>query len=366
MKLNIVIFGLTITSSWGNGHAVTYRALIRALHRRGHNVTFLEREVPWYREHRDLEEADYCAIGLYRDLREAPARFGATVRNADLVILGSYVPDGIALAEWITGQARGVTAFYDIDTPVTLAGLESGKTAYISAPLIPRFDLYLSFTGGPILQTIEQTYGSPRARALYCTADVDIHAPRDLRPKWALGYLGTYSADRQPALERLLLQPAAQLANEDFVVVGPQYPSNLKWPKNVARIDHLPPREHPAFYGKQRFTLNITRANMVSVGFSPSVRLFEAAASGVPIITDRWAGLESFFTPGKEILVADGPNDVICLLKDVPEDRRHTIAAEASKRFLKNHTPDDRARQLENHYAEVVAEQRPLVGAEVA
>src|SRR3569833_3026804 len=177
MNLNIAIFGLSITSSWGNGHATTYRALISALAARGHRVTFAERNVPWYRRHRDLTDQDYCRVELYDDLRSVPARFGSLVREADLVILGSYVPDGVVLGDWITSQARGVTAFYDIDTPVTLAKLDSGSADYIAPHLVPRFDLFLSFTGGPTLRHIERHYGSPRARALYCAADIDLHAP---------------------------------------------------------------------------------------------------------------------------------------------------------------------------------------------
>jgi spore maturation protein CgeB len=358
MKLNIVIFGLAITSSWGNGHAVTYRALAKALAARGHAVTFLERDTPWYREHRDLENPRYCRLELYTDLKEVPGRFNDMVANADLVIIGSYVPDGVTLADWITSRARGVTAFYDIDTPVTLAGLESNQGGYISAALIPRFDLYLSFTGGPVLNLIEDLYGSPRARALYCAADPDVHLPRDLPAQWALGYLGTYSADRQPALERLLLEPARQLSSERFIVAGAQYPAGIEWPANVTRTEHLSPSEHPSFYGRQRFTLNVTRADMISAGFSPSVRLFEAAACGVPIITDRWPGLDSIFAPGQEIIVVEAPHEVIQVLRELPEERRLSIAAAARRRLLLSHTPEHRAKQLEGYYREVVAPTR--------
>jgi spore maturation protein CgeB len=355
MKLDIVIFGLAITSSWGNGHAVTYRALAKALDARGHKVTFMERDVPWYRAHRDLPDPDYCRVALYRNLKEASVRFDEAVASADLVIIGSYVPDGATLADWITSRARGVTAFYDIDTPVTLAALEANKAEYISPRLIPRFDLYLSFTGGPALALIEDLYGSPRARPLYCTADPDIHKPCQLPHEWALGYLGTYSADRQPALEQLLFAPARALADETFVVAGPQYPDHVKWPSNVARIEHLSPSQHPAFYGRQRYTLNLTRADMVAVGFSPSVRLFEAAACGVPVITDSWPGLNSIFTPGREIIIAHGAHQIIQVLQEFSEDHRRSIAAAARKRLLASHTPEHRAKQLESYYREAVA-----------
>jgi spore maturation protein CgeB len=362
MTLNIVIIGLSITSSWGNGHATTYRALTKALSKLGHSVTFLERDVPWYREHRDLENPDYCQVDLYGSLIELAQRHTELVRDADLVILGSYVPDGIAIGEWLTAGARGITAFYDIDTPVTLAGLDSGTIDYISPGLIPRFDLYLSFAGGPALGLVEDLYGSPLARALYCSADVAVHTTARRPPRWSLGYLGTYSEDRQPLLEQLLLDPAQQLQNDSFVVAGPKYPDALRWPDNVMRIAHLPPRQHPDFYCSQRYTLNVTRSDMKALGFSPSVRLFEAAACGTPLISDDWPGIETIFAPGAEILIASRPRDVIQILQEIPDERRLTIAANARARLLAEHTPAHRARQLESYYQEALANRQSRTG----
>jgi spore maturation protein CgeB len=358
MTLNIAIFGLSITSSWGNGHATTYRALAKALHARGHKVTFLERDVPWYRDHRDLAAPPYCDVQLYERLSDVPRLYSDLVADADMVILGSYVPDGCVLADWIGRTAAGVTAFYDIDTPITLAGLEDGSVQYITPALIPRFDLYLSFTGGPVLQRIEQEFGSPRARALYCAVDPELHAPLRVPVRWELGYLGTYSDDRQPAVDELLLRPAASMPPASFVVAGAQYPADLHWPQNVERIHHLPPAEHSAFYSAQRFTLNVTRRDMVAAGHSPSVRLFEAAACGVPIISDFWPGLEEFFRPGEEIFVARSAAEVLHFLQELPEERRLAVAAAARRRVLHEHTAAQRVRQLENYYAEASAGER--------
>lgn len=354
MSLNIVVFGLSITSSWGNGHATTYRALLKALATRGHRVTFLERDVPWYREHRDLAETPYCRIELYDALTDVPRRYGNAVAEADLVILGSYVPDGAALADWLTTTAKGVTAFYDIDTPVTLAQLAEGDAEYLRAKTIPRFDLYLSFTGGSALETIEGTFGSPRARALHCAVDPDLHAPLETAARWVLGYIGTYSEDRQASLDRLLIRPARLLPKRRFAVAGPQYPASLRWPDNVERFAHLPPSDHAAFYCAQRFTLNVTRADMVAAGYSPSVRLFEAAACGVPVISDHWAGIDTFLAPGREILIAHRTEDVVRMIEEMPEDRRRAIGAAARDRVLREHTADHRAKQLEEYYAEVI------------
>ena len=359
MKLDIVIFGLSITSSWGNGHATTYRGLVKALAERGHSVTFLERDVPWYADHRDLPSPPYCDTQLYSSLKEVPQRFGQAVADADLVIIGSYVPTGAVLGDWLTSHARGITAFYDIDTPVTLAKLESGDTDYITPALIPRFDLYLSFTGGPVLKTIEEQYGSRHAVPLYCAVDPAIHAPADVAVDAALGYLGTYSPDRQPSVERMLIEPARAAPESRFLVAGAQYPGDVIWPGNVEYIEHLPPSEHPAFYCRQRYTLNVTRADMIAVGYSPSVRLFEAAACGVPIISDNWSGLDTLFTPGKDIFTAAGTNDIVEILNEVPEERRKAIAAAARRCVLQNHTAQHRAQQLETYYREAVTARRP-------
>jgi spore maturation protein CgeB len=352
MTLDIVILGLSITSAWGNGHATTYRALIKALARRGHRVTFLERATPWYRAHRDLKHADYCQIETYEDLTDLAQRFGSLVTRADLVILGSYVPDGIALGEWITAKANGITAFYDIDTPVTLSNLERGESDYLSASLIPRFDLFLSFTGGPVLDLIEERYGSPRARVLYCSADPDQHRPIEVEAQWQLGYLGTYSPDRQPVLDSLLVVPARRLPETSFVLAGAQFPSAIDWPPNIQRFEHIAPADHAAFYCAQHFTLNATRADMAARGYSPSVRLFEAAACGIPVISDRWPGLDTLFRPGEEILIANDAEDVIRLLRTVSEERRRAIGKAARSRFLRDHTPDQRAKALESYYRE--------------
>jgi len=352
-RMRFVVLGLSITSSWGNGHATTYRALLRELAARGHDVLFLERDVPWYASNRDLPDPGFCRAELYSSLDELKSRFTREVRAADVVIVGSYVPEGVAVGEWVIRTARGVTAFYDIDTPVTLARLARGDEEYLSPALIPQYRLYFSFTGGPTLRYIERHYGSPRARALYCSVDPAIYHPEpDRRKRWDLGYLGTYGEDRQPALNALLVEPARQWHGGRFIVAGPLYPAHLKWPKNVARVHHLPPGEHRAFYNAQRYTLNVTRADMVRAGYSPSVRLFEAAACGTPIISDRWDGLETIFKPGSEILLAAEASESLRLLREIPEEERLRIGDRARRRVLAKHTAAHRAAELERHVLE--------------
>src|SRR4051812_44677884 len=358
--MDIVILGLSITSSWGNGHATTYRALVRELSARGHRVLFLERDTPWYADNRDLAQPPYCRTALYSSVRELKARFGIAVRSADVVIVGSYVPEGIAVGEWVTRTATGVTAFYDIDTPVTLAKLASGDIDYLTPALVARYDLYLSFTGGPTLDRLERKFGSPCARALYCSVDPALYYPEPAVLRWDLAYMGTYSADRQPGLERLLVAPARRARASRFAVVGPQYPRDIHWPANVERVEHLAPRQHRAFYNAQRFTLNITRADMITAGWSPSVRLFEAAACGTPIISDEWEGLDELLTPGEEILVARSADEVLAYLRDMDDESRESIGVRARERVLAEHTAAHRAAELETHARSV------MVGAVVA
>lgn len=333
--MKLVFLGLSITSSWGNGHATNYRALVRALAARGHDVLFLERDVPWYAQNRDLPEPPGCRTALYCSLDEL-CTFAEHVAASDAVVVGSFVPDGVGVLEWVLETAAGVVAFWDIDTPVTVAKLAAGDDEYLSRELVPRLDLYLSFTGGPLLERIE----NERAVPFYCVAG---HEPVEAEERWLLGYLGTYSDDRQPVLQRLLLEPARRLPHERFVVAGPQYPDAIDWPPNVERIEHLPPGEHPGFYAEQRFTLNVTRAAMRRAGWSPSVRLFEAAACGCAVISDRWNGIESFFRPGEEILLVEDADDVLASL--AADAAR--IGAAARDRVLAEHTPERRAEQLE-------------------
>jgi spore maturation protein CgeB len=358
---DIVFLGLTLSSSWGNGHATTYRALLRGLAELGKRVLFLERDVPWYAAHRDLPCPDFCEFRLYESVEDLGRRFGNRIAVADAVIVGSYVPDGIAVLDAVLSGARGLRAFYDIDTPVTLAGLVQGRIDYIARRQIPALGLYLSFSGGPVLQRLHDEFGARRPCALHCAVDAAAYRPIGAAPQWDLGYLGTHSPDRQPVLERLLLTPARLLPDRRFVVAGPQYPNTIDWPANVRRIEHLPPAEHAAFYGAQRFTLNVTRADMVAAGWSPSVRLFEAAACGTAIISDRWPGLHELLPDGEAILIADTQAAVIEALTSMPEERRESLAARARQIVLREHTGTARARQLCRLLEERCAAERPAM-----
>lgn len=348
--MRLVVLGLSLSSSWGNGHATTFRALLKAFQARGHQVLFLERDTPWYAAHRDPLDPAWPRLEFYPDLPGLD-RWRPEITAADAVMVGSYVPDGVEVGRRVQAWAGGATAFYDIDTPVTLAKLERGDFEYLSPALIGGYDVYLSFTGGPTLQRLEEAYGSPAARALYCSVDPELYPPGDPGVRWDLSYLGTYSPDRQPTLERLLLEPARRAPQLRFVVAGAQYPADVDWPANVERFEHVPPHDHALFYNSSRWTLNVTRADMIAAGWSPSVRLFEAAATGTPVISDSWPGLDELFRLSGEIVTAGSTQEVLDCLS-WPDSRGHGVGAAARERVLAEHTSAHRAAQLERNLLE--------------
>jgi spore maturation protein CgeB len=347
--LRLVVFGLTLSSSWGNGHATTYRALLKSFAARGHDITFFERDESWYADNRDLAQPDFCRLILYQGTRDLD-RFEAVIDRADAIIVGSFVRDGVALAERICARNAGVTAFYDIDTPVTMGQLAKGECSYLSPEVISDFDVYLSFTGGPFLKRIEKRYGAKRAVPLYCSVDEALYRPLNRKKRWDLSYIGTYSPDRQPTLTRLLIDTARKRPEMTFAVAGPQYPQDITWPDNVERFDHVAPDEHPAFYAASRFTLNVTRRDMIEAGYSPSVRLFEAGACGCPVLSDDWDGLDTLFEPRREIIICKNSAEALTAL-DMPESTRRAVAKAYRQRVLAEHTGAHRARELEDYLA---------------
>ncbi len=352
-RMDIVIIGLTLSSSWGNGHATTFRALIRGLASAGHRVLFLERDVPWYAANRDLGDPDFCELVYYADIDPMLATYERRLRDADAVIVGSYVPEGAKVIHRLSQLGLRRLCFYDIDTPVTLAKIDRGEDDYVGRRQMPIFDAYFSFSGGEVLVRLEREYGVRRAIALYCSVDTDFYRGTGEAFSFDLGYLGTYSPDRQPTLERLLIEPARRMQDLRFVVAGPQYPVAIDWPGNVERIEHLAPAEHASFYSRQRFTLNVTRADMIAAGWSPSVRLFEAAACGTPIISDDWPGLEELLPDGEAIVVARSAGDVIEALRATDEPRRQSLINNARDIVLNGHTGVARGRELATALAEL-------------
>jgi len=356
--VKITIFGLTLSSSWGNGHATPYRALLRALYSQGHRCVFYEKDVEYYFWRRDFTACDYCDLVLYPEWDAIRRRAVAEAAESDVVIIGSFCSAGARIADEVLSLSGPLRVFYDLDTPVTLQKLPSGAVEYLRAEQIPAYDLYLSFTGGNLLSELEEVWGAKRARPLYGCVDPEVYARVPVRPDFQcyLSYMGTHSADRQQKLEQLFLEPARRLPEERFVLAGSLYPPELNWPRNVVRFDHVAPAAHPALYSSARATLNITRDGMARSGYCPSGRFFEAAACGTPILTDWWEGLHEFFAPD-EILTVSSTDDVLAAL--AMDDRELArMASRARRRTLAEHTGERRAGELMAYLQESLADNR--------
>lgn len=348
--MKIVIFGLSVTSSWGNGHATLLRGLFRALHHMGHEVHFFERDTPYYAAHRDLTALPSAIIHLYSDWSAIAQEAARELSDAEVGMVTSYCQDGRAASELVRDSGLWRKAFYDMDTPVTLSRLEKGE----AVPYLPNggftgFDIVFSYTGGLALERLRDILGAQRAAALYGWVDPEVYYRVSPEPKFAanLSYLGTYATDRQQALEDLLVRPAENLERYQFLVGGAMYPGTQLWPKNIRFIDHVTPSDHRAFYSSSPITPNITRGSMAAMGYCPSGRLFEAAACGTAVMSDNWDGLDTFFTPGEEIMIVESTAEAIEAVTS-NFDQLVRIGSRARDRALSCHTAELRASRLIN------------------
>ncbi|CDX22605.1 conserved hypothetical protein [Mesorhizobium sp. ORS 3324] len=347
--MRMVIFGLTVTSSWGNGHATLWRGLIRALAPLGWRISFFERDTPYYAGARDLNQLDGGDVVLYPAWDDIARSAALVVRQADVVIVTSYCPDAIEASRLAQESCRGLKVFYDLDTAVTLARVEQGdQPPYFGPEGLRDFDLVLSYTGGPALDALRTVLGARLVVPLYGHVDPERHRPAQPKVEFAgdLSYLGTYAEDRQAGLESLLVAPAVRKPHCRFVIGGAQYPQDFPWSDNIFFVRHLPPVDHPAFFSSSRLTLNVTREAMARKGWCPSGRLFEAAACGTAIISDDWPGLDHFFEPGNEILLAHSTDDVVAAL-DLSDGELEALRRRARERVLDEHVSARRAAQLD-------------------
>ena len=352
-SVKITVFGLTISSSWGNGHATPYRAILRALHGMGHEVHFFEKDVPYYRLRRDFERCDYCALTLYREWDQVRGDALQTGNESDAVIAASYLPEGARICDELLDLAHPLRVFYDLDTPITLGNLKHGGVGYLRASQIPEFDLLLSFTGGKVLEELETAYGARMARPLYGCVDPDLYAKVEPHAEFAcdLSYMGTFAADRQSKVDELFLEPARRHPKKKFLLAGALYPGDWQWPKNIVKLDHIAPDSHPQFYSSSRTTLNITREKMARSGWCPSGRFFEAAACGTPMISDWWQGLDEFFDLESDLRVVSTADDVEEAL-NLPDSELGALAEHARERTLEEHSGRRRAEELLQYFEE--------------
>jgi spore maturation protein CgeB len=347
--MNIVIFGLTISSAWGNGHATLWRALCRALARRGHHVTFFEQNFPYYAQHRDESQPAGYSLILYDCWKNVRGDAMQALKNADVGMVTSYCPDGRDAAATVFESDVPFKVFYDLDTPVTIDKLARGEDVeYLPTEGLGGFDLVLSYTGGPALEALRKHLGAQQVAALYGSVDPDHHFPVlvDASRRCDLSYLGTYALDRQSVLEALFIEPSRRRPDLRFMLAGSQYPGDFPWTPNIFYKWHMPPGEHPCFFSSSAMTLNVTRAAIAAMGYCPSGRLFEAAACATTVLSNWWEGLDHFFEPGCEILIAQTTDDVVDAL-DMDFAERRKIGIAARERVLDCHTAHHRAADLE-------------------
>ena len=346
--MKLAIFGLTISSSWGNGHATLWRGLLRALAAQGHRIVFFERDVPYYAHHRDLRELPGTSLRLYADWESVLPEARREAADADAAMVTSYCPDGARASELVLSTAGPLTVFYDLDTPITLQQLRSGEPVpYLPDAGLGGFDLVLSYTGGRALGELRERLGARRVAPLYGSVDPEVHRPAGPSPEFQgdVSYLGTYAPDRQAALEQLFLEPARRLPGKRFVIGGAQYPDGFPWGNNIFFVRHLPPADHAAFFASSPLTLNVTRAAMARMGYCPSGRLFEAAACGTAVLSDSWEGLDRFFEPGREIFTAASPEEASEILA-LPREEIQRVARAARERTMAEHTAQKRAAEM--------------------
>jgi spore maturation protein CgeB len=345
--MKIVIFGLTITSSWGNGHATLWRGLCGALAKLGHQTVFVERDTHYYAGTRDWQAIPGCDVIVHEDWQSHAARIRAELDDADVAIVTSYCADAVTATREICDRQL-LRVFYDLDSPVTIGQILAGRSvSYLPQSGLRDFDLVLSYAGGGTLQQLTTLLGAPVVHALYGHVDPALHRPVSARLRYRcdLSYLGTYAADRQPVVDVLFAQPARLQPDRRFLLGGAQYPPEVSWTANVHVVDHVPPADHAAFFCSSRLTLNVTRAAMVKSGMCPSGRLFEAAACGTPVLSDDWSGIEAFYAPGEEILIARDAEQVIDALS-LPDSTLMAIGQRARERTLSQHTAHARALEL--------------------
>lgn len=295
-----------------------------------------------------MGEAEGYSLHFYSAWDEIQLQANHALAESDCAVVTSYCPDARPASDLVLDNPNVFSIFYDLDTPVTLNALgRQGTVDYIPQYGLEPFDLVLSYTGGKALEELGTQLGAKRVAPLYGSVDPRCHHRVQVDQRFAsdFSYLGTYAADRQHQLEELFLKPATQLPQKKFCIGGALYPADFPWMGNTYFVRHVAPPEHPAFYSSSKLTLNVTRAVMAEMGYCPSGRLFEAAACGTPVVSDWWEGLDGFFEPGKEILIAKSSVEAVAAL-NLDAGELQSISRASQQRTLDEHTASHRAAQL--------------------
>ena len=350
-SLNIAFFGSSLVSAYWNGAATYYRGIIRALDRLGHRVTFYEPDAYDRQQHRDIEDPDWAEVVVYPAKTEQQVlRAVEQARDADVLIKTSGVGVHDRFLEWTVLQIKAPHAqcfFWDVDAPATLDRVRADR-ADPFAPLIPQYDLILTYGGGEPVVRAYRGLGARACVPIYNALDPDTHHPVSPDERFAcdLALLANRLPDREARIEEFFFDAAAGLPNHRFVLGGSGW-ADKRMPANVKYVGHVYTRDHNAFNCSARTVLNVNRDSMASYGFSPPTRIFEAAGSASCLITDAWEGIETFLEPDREVLVARNSEDVIRHLRTLGQSRARQIGRAALQRVLEEHTYQHRAEQLQ-------------------
>jgi spore maturation protein CgeB len=344
--VRIAWFGSSLVSAYWNGAATYYRGLVRALHARGHRVTFLEPDAYDRQRHRDLDDPPWCEVVVF-----APERWEEALeraRGADVVVKASGV--GVVDEELEAGVLEldaPTTVFWDVDAPATLARLEADEADPLRRR-VPRYDLVLTYGGGEPVVGRYRALGARACVPVYNALDPGTHHPVAPEPRFRadLAFLGNRLPDREARVEAFFLHAAELAPGRRFLLGGSGW-EDRALPANVRSLGHVPTRDHNALNVTPLAVLNVTRERMAENGWSPATRVFEAAGAGACLVTDAWEGIEAFLEPGVEVLVARDGAEVAAHLESLGPARARAIGQAARRRVLAEHTYARRAAQVE-------------------
>jgi len=350
--MNIAFFGSSLVSAYWNGAATYYRGLLSALHARGHNIVFYEPDAFERQSHRDIPDPAYAQIVVYENNLDAMRRALESAKNADLIVKASGV--GVFDGELEEGvlelkTSDNIVVFWDVDAPATLERMEAEESDPFRA-LLRRYDGVFTYGGGRPVQNAYAALGARFCEPIYNALDARTHFPGGCDERFAgdLGFLGNRLPDREARVRDFFFHAASALPQKQFVLGGSGWDSHIELPPNVRSVGHVYTRDHNAFNATPRAVLNIARDSMARFGFSPATRVFEAAGGAACLISDYWQGIEEFFEPDEEILVARDGNEVASLLANLSEERTRQIGQAALKRALSQHLYEHRAARVED------------------
>lgn len=354
----IAFYGSSILSSYWNGAATYYRGLVRALAGRGYDITFYEPRAFDRQDNADIGPPSWCKVVVYPADIHGVRAAAECAAGADIVIKASGVgvfDDELLLQTMRAAKREALRIWWDVDAPATLAALAAAPDSPL-CQMLADIDAVFTYGGGERVVAAYRGLGARECEIIYNGVDPDISHPvaPDPRFKGDLGFLGNRLPDREQRVEQFFLQPAREAQAMRFLLGGSGWDSAVL-PGNVLRLGHVGTTDNNAFNSTVRAVLNINRQSMAEYGFAPPTRVFEAAGAGACTITDSWAGIEVFLTPGEEILVARDGKDVLEMLVGLDEKAAKDIGMRARRRMLSEHTYDKRAQTADSLFRKLFA-----------